>query len=203
MTMILFSATIGPVPVDVILKEKHSSKVTVTEIAIETGAKITDHAHVNPKKHELEFASSTAAETWNALVKFQESRVPFTAVSGLFVYTNMLITDLDAERDQKTSKVLKGTAVLQEAVLVETAVSSANDSSNDGKSDKNKSKSVSKDKAKGDAKDKASGTVGRGDSPAKTVPVERNQSIMNKVFGGGSSSGNISGGRGTGVGGAS
>lgn len=182
--MIFFSAAIGPIPVDVILKERHRSSVTVTEIAIETGAKITDHAHVNPKKLELEFGAQNAAETWNALVAFQESRVPFNAVSGLFMYTNMLITDLDADRDQKTARVLKGTATLQEAILVDTAqaASSSGEESKSG-SDKNKSKSVSKEKANAGAKDKASGPVGRGDSPAKTVAPEKNQSIINRVFG--------------------
>lgn len=198
--MIMFSSTIGPVPVDVRLKERHSSKVGVTKIAIETGAKITDHAHVEPKECEIEFAAANAAEVWNSLVQFQESRVPFIAVSGLYVYENMLITSLEAERDKKTSRVLKGTATLQEVILVETQASASGDSKG---GDKNKSKDVSKDKAASGSKDKASGTVGRGDSPAKAVPVEQNQSILNKAFGGGSSSGNISGGRGSGVGGAS
>lgn len=182
--MIFFSSAIGPIPVDVVLREKHKSSVTVTEIAIETGAKITDHAHVNPKKLELEFASAAAAETWNTLVQFQESRVPFTAVSGLFVYTDMLITDLDAERNDKTARVLKGTASLQQAILVDTAqAASTNGDESKSGTDKNKSKSVSKDKASSDAKDKASGPVGRGDSPAKTVAPEKNQSIINRVFG--------------------
>lgn len=178
--IIMFSSAIGPVPVDVILKEKHNSKVSVTKIAIETGAKVTDHAHVEPKEYQIDFAAANAAEVWNALVQFQESRTPFTAVSGLYVYNNMVITELEAERSNKTARVLKGTATLQEVIFAETQYSESSGDSKGG--DKNKSKDVSKDKAAAGSKDKASGTVARGDSPAKTVtPV--NQSIINRVFG--------------------
>src|SRR5690606_6989980 len=83
--MILFSGAIGPVPVSVILKEDHKSSLGITENPIETGAKVTDHSYVEPKRLSLDFADENAAATYNALVRFQESRVPFVAVSGLYV----------------------------------------------------------------------------------------------------------------------
>ena len=49
-SIIAFSTSIGPVPLDCVISEKPSSELDITEIAIETGAKITDHAVVMPKK---------------------------------------------------------------------------------------------------------------------------------------------------------
>ena len=70
MSTILFSSRIGPVSIECIIREKHSSALGITELPIETGAKITDHSYVEPKRLELDFADSGAADTWNALVRF-------------------------------------------------------------------------------------------------------------------------------------
>lgn len=125
MSAIAFSRAIGPVSIDCVISEDHSSEIEVTEIPIETGARITDHAYVLPKRVTLEIADAKAAATYNALVRLQESRAPFTVVTGLFVYTNMLIRSLNATRDRISSKVLQCSAELQEIIIVGTSYSSA------------------------------------------------------------------------------
>jgi hypothetical protein len=178
--MILFSRGIGPIPVAVVLREKHQSTLGVTEIPIETGAKITDHAYIEPKRLSLEFADQFAAATWAALVRFQESRQPFVAVSGLSVYPNMLVKELHAERDRLTSRILKGEAVLQEVILVSTARVPGGEGGAEGAS------KVSAEKA-GDATtaDRASGTVTRGDQANAVTTPTVNRSVLNRVFNGG------------------
>lgn len=191
MTAIFFSAAIGPVPVDVVIREQHNSSLGITEIPIETGAKITDHAYVEPKKLVLEFADSQAALTYNALVRFQESRVPFVAVSGLYVYSNMLIKNLSAERDVKTSRVLSGKAELQEIIIVSTsydatqggAGESATGPGNRGGVRSTRAASPSPETTSGAAtQNRAGGTVARGDARTSSVSPARSQSILRGLF---------------------
>lgn len=194
MSAILFSHLIGPTPVSVIIREVHESSLGITELPIETGAKITDHSYVEPKKIALEFADANAAATYNALVRFQETREPFTFVSGLYVYSSMLIRALSAERDQVYSQVLNGKCELQEIVIVGTAYAApSGDETEDSAGGKAKGKAGGKDSSraakptaqntKGAATaDRASGTVMRGDSGTTTVPPAKNQSLLRSMY---------------------
>lgn len=192
MSAIIFSSLIGPIPVSVIMRENHRSSLGITEIPIETGANITDHAYVNPKSLTLEFADGNAAATYNALVRFQESRVPFVIVSGLFVYTNMLIKSLEASRDADTSKILDGRADLQEIIIVSTAYTSTEGSANDpqssgrpGGADSTQSARPTSERAGTPVTaDRAAGTTMRGDAGTITPPAAENKSILAGMFGG-------------------
>lgn len=187
MSAIFFSPMIGPVPIGVILREQHQSSLGITEQPIETGAKITDHAYVEPKRLDIDFADLDAAGTWNALVRFQESREPFTIVSGLYVYTNMLIRDLTADREPGTARILSGRANLQEAIIVSTArTGDSSEGRRNGKPGGEKSTrsaNPSKERAAGSVtKDRAAGTVTRGDQAASTVDAGRNQSVGSRAM---------------------
>lgn len=190
MSAILFNSAIGPIPVSVVIRESHTSSLGITENPIESGAKVTDHAYVEPKKVSLDFADQSAAETYNTLVQFQQTRQPFTLVTGLYVYTNMLIKSLSADRDERFSRVLSGKAELQEIIIVETAYVA--DDSEAGKGQRGKpggknstrSAAPSKDRANGTVtKDRASGSIQRGDTPATSVDAGRNQSLLSRGFG--------------------
>ena len=178
MSVIAFSRAVGPVPIDCVLSEDHSSEIEVTEIPIETGARITDHAYVLPKRVTLEVADVNAAATYNALVRLQESRAPFTVVTGLFVYTNMLIRSLNATRDKFTSKILQCTADLQEIIIVGTAFTAAPGSllGSLGSMTPGISSTQSKDAV---TSDRATATVLRGDSAVATVNLG---SILRQVL---------------------
>lgn len=185
--MILYNKQIGPVPIEVVMKESHKSTLGITEIPIETGAKITDHAYVEPKKLDYTIVDGNAAMTYNALVQFQESRIPFIMVSGLYVYTDMLIKELTAERDVKTSQVLSGTVSFQQAILVSTAYAKGENQGQDsqGKAGGDKStKSSADSKRAGDAKtaNKTAGTTVRGDQVTKTVEPTKNQSLLSRML---------------------
>lgn len=180
MTAILFSPRIGPIQIDCWITEKHSSSIGITEIPVESGAKITDHSYVEPKKLDIDFANEQAAISYQALVRFQESRSPFTIVSGLTVYTNMLIREIGAERDAETHGILKGTASLQEIIIVHSASAPATDKGGGQPGGKLSTKAAAPTKTNtiGQAtSDRASGTVTRGDQPSTTTvpPVTRQQ----------------------------
>jgi hypothetical protein len=197
MSVIAFSRAIGPVPLNVVLAEKHFSDITITRNPVEFGADVTDHAYVEPKEVTLEIADGNAAATYAALVAFQESRQPFTLVTGLSVYQNMLIASLEVERDATHAYILKGRADLQEIIIVDTAYAAGDPddaASSSSSSDAGKGGKASKPAKgrSGDAAtaDRASGTVQRGDAPGASVPTDagsaagsRNQSILKQVFG--------------------
>lgn len=177
MAVIAFSRAIGPVPMDCVISERHSSELDITEIPIETGAKITDHAVIVPKRITLDAADSGAAATYAALVAFQESRVPFTLVTGLSIYNNMLIKRIDADRDAQFSRILRCRCDLQEVILVGTAYAAdpAGDTTGQrgkaggAKSTRAAPPSSERSPANSVTADRASGTVQRGDAATTTV----------------------------------
>lgn len=193
MSVIAFSPVIGPVPISCCLRERHASDVEVTRNPVEFGADVTDHAYVLPKKISLEIADENAALTYNALVRFQESRIPFTIVTGLYVYTNMLITRMDAERDATFSRVLKAEVFIQEIIIVGTAYVPGDGDPKGNPGGAKSTRAARPDpRRSGDAvtADRASGTSMRGDAGTRTAPVGgsspagiRNQSILSSMFG--------------------
>lgn len=122
---ILFSNSVGPVPVSVIKSESHQSSIEITEIPIEDGSSVSDHAYRNPNRVTLEVVSEAAVATYAALKALQVSRQPFTLVTGLYVYSNMLIKTLSPKRDAEFSSVFRGEIELQEVILVGTSTISA------------------------------------------------------------------------------
>lgn len=193
MTAIAFSSAIGPVFIDCVISEKPTAELEITEIPVESGARITDHAVVMPKRVSLDIASSNAAASYNALVAFQESRVPFTLVTGLSVFPNMLIRRIEPERDATYSQVLRANVELQEVVIVETAYAADDTGGSDGggglsrgqpggaKSTRAAPPAPSRS---GDptTADRAAGTVQSGDSRART-PTAVDRSALKSMVG--------------------
>jgi len=172
MPMIAFSASIGPVPLDVVLRERHETSTGITENPVETGATVTDHAYMEPAEVSFEFADAGASGTWQALRQFQQRREPFTLVTGLDVYQNMLISRLNADRDGEHCSILKGTVVLREVQIVDTAyTASSGGDSREGASNRtsNGQRNASNSQGTPRGSDKAAGTVQRGDSVTRTV----------------------------------
>ncbi|KAA0970806.1 hypothetical protein FPY71_10040 [Aureimonas fodinaquatilis] len=195
MTAIAFSRLIGPVSLDVIIREQHETELEITLNPVEASADITDHAYMQPRRLVMEVADRSAAATWQALRRLQESRVPFTMVSGLDIYRNLLIRRLTAERDATYSQVFRGTVELQEVILVDTAQAAASDSSGQRKSERGgKADPGGKDSRRSAAptsersgdrqtSDRASSTVQRGDSATKPVEASRGSSLLYSMFG--------------------
>lgn len=191
MSIIAFSGVIGPVPIGVIISEKHGSEVEITGNPIETGAEVNDHAYVRPKEIVLEVADSSAATTFAALVAFQESRVPFTLVTGLTVYEDMLIQSIDATRDAENSRILRATVTCRQVIIVSTGTAPASDAKSKSKSTKARaggkksnsavspSKSLSTDSA---TQDRAADVVSSGDQASSSVSTPKTTSLLKRMF---------------------
>lgn len=118
--VIAFSRSIGPVPVACLISEQHISELEITGNPIETGAEVADHAYLKPKQVILEVADGNASSFYNDMVRFQAEREPFTLVTGLTVYDNMLIQSIDATRDKTHARVLQATVTCREVIIVST-----------------------------------------------------------------------------------
>jgi hypothetical protein len=139
---ILVSRSIGGVFVDVVLSEEHESEMEIAEHPVESGAKISDHAWRLPRKVTLEgvVESSRSVSAYEQLLSVQEKAEPFSVVTGLKVYSDMLIRRIGVTRDKEHSRVLKFECELQEVIIVNTQSGGGN--GNAGSSDSDKAKST-------------------------------------------------------------
>lgn len=174
----IFARSIGPIPVDIIEKETLESTLKITKLPVEFGADITDHAYVEPKRiilqgiigGSLTRSSAGRAEAvagWQALKRLQETRMPFTLVSGLDVHRNILIEKLTADRDKDWSRVLKFTAECSEIIIVGSAYVAGQNGPDGGQA-----KNLGADKLGGDASLKGAPDVIRGDTALTPSSVD-------------------------------
>lgn len=124
---ILLSRFIGGVAVDVVVVEEHHAEMTIADHPVERGASISDHAWREPYRVRIEGAIDApgAFAAYQALLTLQEAAEPFTLVTGLRVYSDMLIERLNAARDTEFPRVLMFNAELREVIIVDTQSSSA------------------------------------------------------------------------------
>lgn len=138
----LQSRKIGVIIPDVVVSEKHSDTLEITEHPVETGAAISDHAYKRPSEVVMEvgfagggslldFASSLTStsllgmsprETYQKLLDLQSKREPFDVVTGKRIYNNMLIRTLEVTTDKATENVLSAVVTLREVIITSTAV---------------------------------------------------------------------------------
>lgn len=127
--------TIGTVQIDARINEQHQSDITISEFPLEDGVIATDHRIIKPKiliidgivsnvKKTIEditgHAGNSDVSTYEQLLELQESGVPFSIVTDLVVYNNMLIKDITAKKNQQTANVLMFTATLQSVLVINT-----------------------------------------------------------------------------------
>lgn len=192
MAAIAFNRLIGPVPLQVIISEDHNSSIEVTKNPIETGAEVNDHAYIRPKKLVLEIADNNMVATWQALKQLQESRQPFSIVSGLDIYNDMLIEELNAKRDKEYSTTLNGTVTLRQVIIVDTTYATSDDGDSTaksgnpgGKKSSQAAKPSSSRSTDATTSDRAAGQVQRGDNQ---VTPTSNTSYLKNLLSGSSSS---------------
>jgi hypothetical protein len=126
---------------DLVLRERYQVASTMTRHPVEFGAEISDHVFRQPRQFTLEggvtdtrfpndgtdsFAAQagsavTRSQTaWQVLQQYQASGQLFNVQTSLELLENMVITNLSTVRDAATAKVLEFTAVMQEAIIVQT-----------------------------------------------------------------------------------
>ena len=142
-----FLNTTTGIVVDATISEEHTSSCDLTENPVEDGAKVTDHVQLKPSELTIEGVisdsplgyaiigniqnlvrsaenlfgkSSRSTDAFNELLKLQKSRQPFTVVTGLKRYTNMIMTELKVPRTATTGGSIHFTATMKEIRIVKS-----------------------------------------------------------------------------------
>ena len=139
------SRKIGVLIPDVVISEKHSDALEITEHPVEkptsagTGS-VSDHAYRRPSEVVMEvgfvgggtlldFADTSAlglsfglspSETYEKILDIQRSRVPVSVVTGKRVYSNMLIRAIEVTTDKTSENVLMAVLTLREVIITQT-----------------------------------------------------------------------------------
>lgn len=139
------SRRIAAIVPSVVISERHSDAVEITEHPIGTGAPINDHAYKRPADlvMELGFAGggslldipgasqlniggrslsvgTSPKEIYQQLLDLQSSFAPFDVTTGKRLYRDMLIRALEVTTDKFTENVLMITVTMREVILTDT-----------------------------------------------------------------------------------
>lgn len=131
------SRQIGTLIPDVVVREAQRDEMVITDHPVETGAAISDHAFLRPVEVEMQigWSDSTggyvgyARDAYDELVALQRQREPFTLTTGSRRYSNMLISSIALQKDEKTEHISAITVRLREVIIVSTQTTSAPKSS--------------------------------------------------------------------------
>ncbi|WP_143444392.1 phage baseplate protein [Klebsiella michiganensis] len=172
---------IGLIVPSVVISEKHSDTLEITEHPVEVGAAISDHAYRRPSEVVMQVgfagggslldlldttsfglsAGLSPREVYQNLLDLQNSRVPFDVVTGKRLYSNMLIRAMEVTTERSTENVLSAVLTLREVIITSTTTSQV--------------------AAKADMKEGAN-TSAMQNSGVKT-PVQKNESILSRLSG--------------------
>lgn len=140
------SRRIGILIPSVVVSEKHSDALEITEHPVEkptTGSAsgfIADHAYKRPSEVTMEcgFAGGgslldfvdtssiglglgmSPQETYQKILDLQATRIPFDVVTGKRTYTNMLMRAIEVTTDKTSESVLNCTLTLREVIMSQT-----------------------------------------------------------------------------------
>lgn len=126
---------LGPIFIDCTIEEAHSDELAITEHPVEQGAAIADHAYRRPASlvFRIGFSNSSrqaggdesyVTTKYAEILALQQSREPFSVITGKRSYSNMLIAGLAVTTDEKTEAVLIAVVTCREVIIVQTQTTS-------------------------------------------------------------------------------
>lgn len=124
----------------VVISEKHTDKLTITEHPVEVGAPVADHAYMLPAEVVMEvgfagggalldFAADLTAtnllslspkEIYQQLRNLQKNFTLFNVVTGKRIYKDMLLKGIEVNTSVDTENVLSATLTLRQIVFSRT-----------------------------------------------------------------------------------
>ena len=125
--------SIGTLLPQVVIKERHTDELEMTDHPVEAGATITDHAFKLPAVVVIECGFGSAGKSaglplslqqpvdlkaiYDSLRAYQDPPTLLTVVTGKRTYTDMLLKTLVVETDMETENVLRVTATLRQVIM--------------------------------------------------------------------------------------
>lgn len=125
----LISPTYGNITFDAVFRLDHRAEVVVTEHPVQSGAKIADHAYVEPLSLSMEIGMSDAVSggaagrsqtAFQLFLDLLKRREPLRIVTRLNCYDNMIVTSLSAPDDKSTMNALRAVVTLKEVITART-----------------------------------------------------------------------------------
>lgn len=128
---------IGAITLDATIEETHTLTNTITNHPMEEGSFVTDHAFEEPTKISIQGEitntpvqilsilnglSQRRIEAFEQLTALHKTRDILTIVTGLKIYSNMVMETLDVPRNQQTGGRLQFTATFQEVNKVASQI---------------------------------------------------------------------------------
>lgn len=131
--------SMGGLVFDAVFEETHEAELEVTDNPVETGVVVSDHAYMKPLKLTLSagvsdtplvsvendvFASDSgrSKKAYKLLTDLQKMAEPFSVLTGLKLYENMICTSVRTSQDKDSSGALMFSATLREVIIVYTQV---------------------------------------------------------------------------------
>lgn len=179
------NVAIGSIVLDATVEERHEYSATVTDHPIEAGGFVTDHVYENPRILSvtgeitdspvtlfsvLNGVSNRRIEAKDQLLELYHARERVTLVTGLEIYTDMVMEGLVFPRDQRTGRRLQFNATFKQTNFVESEIVG-----------------VAAEKAAPTAKDKVAEPkdIGRQEGTEPTEPQEnkaQDKSLLLSIF---------------------
>ena len=141
---------IGNIQLDVATQETHNARSYTTTNPVEDGVDITDHVRLmpleitltgvisdtpsvfnlikNPSLSTTNFVttilgtSKRSIDAYNKIMELRKSRTPFTVITNLNVYDDMILEDFTVERNAYTANAIHFTAKMKQIKIVGTNI---------------------------------------------------------------------------------
>ena len=133
--MVLLKTNINGLFFDAVLSTNIETKLTVTSHPVQNGANISDHAYSEPVQVSMEIGMSDAmasmkpgqfygawsksVSAYRQLVELQNSRKPFSILTRLNSYTDMVITGISVNDEPNALYGLKCSVNMQQIIMAE------------------------------------------------------------------------------------
>lgn len=141
------ATTQSGIVIDATVSEEHMSSCDVSDNPIEGGADVADHVQMKPAQLTIEGvisdtplgyaiigniqnlvrsittlfgASSRSQDAFDAMIELQKSRQPFTVITSLKRYTNMILVELSVPRTAQTGGAIHFRATMREVFIAQT-----------------------------------------------------------------------------------
>ena len=115
---------ISTLAIDVTVTERHGLASNVTEKPVEDGSVISDTTVLQNARISItgiladERTGKSFAEKWQALQEIRRQRQPFSVVTSLGTYENMIFTAINVDRDVSTAGALFFSADLTQVRII-------------------------------------------------------------------------------------
>ena len=199
MLLQLFSSFLGvtkqiqDLQIDIVSSEVIELPSETTDNPIESGAEITDHIINRPillrmvcqiGGSNLTNWTDRKLEGYEALKKLRDDKLPVTVVSGLETFTNMLINNINIDRNLQNASVLQFQIEFKQAKIVSSQRVDVSNNISATKEPQTKDRATStQNKGKVQAKSDTATTSTTSGTTTAQQPTQKAKSILKGIFG--------------------